>query len=150
MFVSRHIFFGIILSILLILFFPTLSLFSIAIIFLSSVLIDMDHYFYFIFLKKNLSLKKAYQWYIERWKNFNSLSKSERKKIYSGFFMFHGIEILILLFFLGKFVSGFFLFVLIGFSFHMLLDIPDEIAKKGTVDKISLFYNYYRFRKLNH
>jgi len=150
MFVSRHLFFGIILSALLFILFPSLGFLPILIVFLSSVLIDTDHYLYYIFIKKDLSLKNAYLWYMQRWKHFNASPMSERKKCYAGFFMFHGIEWLVILFLMWNYVSPCFLYVFMGFLFHFCLDTPDEIIKKGTVDKISLIWNYYRFRKLNH
>lgn len=150
MFVSRHIFFGIILSILLFIFFPTLGFFPIAIIFLSSVLIDVDHYFYYLIQTRELSLAKAYNWYMERWKKLKNIPKEKIKEIYSGLFLFHGIEWLILLFLLGTYVNNFFILVFFGFLFHFILDILHEIYFKGFTDKFSLIYSYSRFRKLNH
>jgi hypothetical protein len=77
------------------------------------------------------------------------LPKQERKKIHTGFYIFHGIEVLICLFLLGIYFSKFFILIAIGFSFHLIIDLFDEFVKKGTLDKISLIYSYYRFRKLS-
>jgi len=143
-----HILFGSIFITILYFLFPQIGLLNLTIIFLSSVLIDSDHVIYYFFKKKNLNPFNAYHWFIDNVKKTLSLPMSERKKIYSGFYLFHGIEWIILLFLLGIYLSPFFLYISIGFAFHMILDIPDEIYQKRTVDKISLIWNYYRWRKL--
>jgi hypothetical protein len=125
-----------------------INFFYLGIILLSSVLIDIDHFFYFFLLKKDWNPFHAYKWYMERWKKSKRLSKEQLKKTYIGFYMFHGIEILAVLYLLGIYFPIFF-FIFIGFAFHFLVDTPDEIIRKGTVEKISLIYNYYRFRKFN-
>ncbi|VVB82557.1 Uncharacterised protein [uncultured archaeon] len=124
------------------------NIFYLLIILLSSVLIDVDHLFYFFIIKKDCNPFHAYNWYTERWKKSKKLSREQLKKTYIGFYMFHGIEILAVLYLLGIYFPIFF-FIFIGFAFHMIVDIPDEIIKKGTIEKSSLIYNYYRFRKLN-
>jgi len=128
--------------------FPQITFLNLLIILFSSVLIDVDHYFYYIIKKRDFNLFKCYEWYKEGVKKTHHLPIKERKKIYTGFYMFHGIEPLIILFLLGISVSQFFFFIFIGFSFHLLLDIPSEIVIKGTFQKISLIYNYTQFKKL--
>jgi hypothetical protein len=144
-----HILFGLVFIVFLYFFFPAVSLFGLAIIFLSSILIDVDHVLYYFIKKKSLNFYKAYNWYMKRVIQFNQLSREQKKKIYSGFYLFHGIEWLIILFLLGVYINHFFIFIFIGFSFHFILDTIHEIYCKGTVDKISLIWNYHRFRKLN-
>jgi len=143
-----HFFLGIIFVTIFYFIFRT-NFFYLSVILLSTVLIDVDHVFYFFLLKKDLNPFHAYEWYIERCKRVQKLSKEQRKKLYTGFYIFHGLEILIILFLLGNFFPLFF-FVFVGFSFHMILDIPDEIIKKGTIEKISLVYNYNRFKKITN
>ncbi len=145
-----HLFLGILFVIILHLFFPQISFFGLSIIFLSSFLIDADHVFYYSLKKRNLNPVKAYIWAIKRTRAFHNLSRAHRKKFYSGFFLFHGVEWLIILFLLGTYVSHFFIFILIGFSFHFIVDTIHEISDKGTVDKISLFWNFYRYEKLKN
>jgi len=145
-----HFLFGIIFVIVLHFFFPQISFFGLSIIFLSSFLIDVDHVFYYFLKEGILNPFKAYTWAIKRTHAFHKLSRSQRKKFYSGFFLFHGIEWLIILFLLGTYVSRFFIFIFVGFSFHFIIDTIYEIYDKGTVDKISLFWNFYRFKKLKN
>jgi len=145
-----HIFLGIIFVTFLHFIFPQITFCNLSIIFFSSWLIDVDHYFYYILKKRNLNLNKCYKWYDKNLKETLVLSMEGRKKIYTGFYIFHGIEPLIILFLLGISVSQFFTFIFIGFFFHMILDIPSEIKIKGTFQKISLIYNYTQFRKIEN
>lgn len=144
-----HFIAGIFFIFLLYLLFPQISLIGLLIILLSSILIDADHYIYYILKKRDLNLVKCYNWYILHLKKTLSLPMKERKKIYSGFYLFHGIEWILLLFLLGTYVHPFFAFVSAGFLFHWIIDIPHEVYVKRTCDKISLIYNYCRFRKLS-
>lgn len=144
-----HLLIGFIFVAILYFFFPEIPFFGIAIIFLSSFLIDVDHVFYYFFRKRDISPINAYRWYMERRKKFCHLSRGQKKKFYSGFYLFHGIEWLIILFLLGNYVSSFFIFVCIGFSLHLVLDIFHEIYDRRTIDKFSLIWSYLRFRKSN-
>jgi hypothetical protein len=144
-----HFFVGIILIILLHFISPQLTLFNLSIIFFSSWLIDVDHYLYYILKKKDFSLIRCYKWYKLHLKETLALPMSERRKIYTGFYVLHGIEPLIILFLLGISVSPFFFFVFIGFLIHFVVDIPHEYYIKRTLHKISLIYSYYQFKKLN-
>lgn len=143
-----HILIGFIFTALLFFIFPELSFFGLAIIFLSSVLIDIDHVLYYFFRKKDINPFKAYRWYLTRCKKFHLLSKEQKKNFYSGFYLFHGIEWLIILFLLGNYIFSFFLFICIGFSLHFILDTIYEIYDRRTTDKISLIFNYYRSKEL--
>ncbi len=142
-----HILFGFLFVAFLYFFFPIIPLYGLAIIFLSSILIDVDHVFYYFFRKGKLNPVESYNWYMKRKIHFNLIPKEQRKKIYSGFYLFHGVEWLIILFLLSNFINPFFLFIFLGFSFHFLLDLIHEIYDKRTVDKISLFWNIFRRKK---
>lgn len=135
---KHHLILGIFFC--LILYFFNFSFFSLVIIFLSSVLIDIDHYLWYVFGKKQFSLKQAYSWFIKTGKYYDNLPEKQRKKLYVGVFPLHSIEFLLPLFILG-FVSPFFLFIFIGFIFHSICDLISEIwgPQRGTY-KISIFY----------
>lgn len=142
-----HFLAGIFFITLIYLIFPEISKIGLVIILLSSVLIDSDHMIYYFLRTKNLNLKKALQWYKTNLCKTLSLNLTERKKRYTGFYILHGIEMLLILFLLGIFVYPLFMFVFLGFFFHMLLDIPSEILTKGTFHKFSLIYSYIQFKK---
>ncbi len=145
---TKHLFFGLILALILFLIFPQIGLIGFFIIIVSTVLIDIDHYLYYVYKKKDLNLKKAYLWFFENCKKYCSLSKEQKNKYYTGFCFLHGIEILIILFFLGRFFSVYFYYILIGFSFHLFLDIMDQIIQKIRIDRLSIIYDFLKFKKL--
>jgi len=143
-----HLISGIIFSLILFFIFPQINLIGSFIIVISTVLIDIDHYIYFIYKKKDWNLKNAYDWSIEVCKKFSSLPKTQRNKFYSGFCFLHGIEILIILIILGILVSKYFLFIFIGFLFHLFSDVIYQIVQRERVDKLSLVHDFLKFRKL--
>ena len=144
-----HIIIGILFVAIIYFIFPEISLLNLAIVLFSSILIDGDHYLYYIFKKKDFSLSKALNWYKEKSKSFWSLTKNERKKIYSGFYLFHGIEWIIVLALLGRFFFPPLTYVAAGFLLHFAVDFPSEICLKGTIHKSSLIYMGYLLNKEN-
>ena len=123
-----HILISFLSALILVLFF-SLPLTAGIIIFLSSVLIDIDHYLIYIYQTKNLSLQKAFNWAISEGKKWCKLSKQEKRKYKMRIFLFHGIEFLVLLALLAKF-HIFFFWVIIGFLIHMTADMID-LKQKG-------------------
>jgi len=137
---KAHILFGILFTVIFHFIFPEVRLFYLVIIFFSSFLIDGDHYLYYILKTKNLNPLKALKWHKEHMKKTLSLPMDERKKIYTGFYFFHGIEWIIIFALLGRFVFTPLTYISIGFLFHFIVDIPHEYYFKRTVHKISLIY----------
>lgn len=144
----QHLIFGIIFSTICLIIFPQIGFIGFFIIIISTVLIDIDHYLYFVYKKKSWNLKHAYDWFIETGKKFYALPKEERDKFYLGLCFLHGIEILFILSILGIFISKYFLFIFIGFSFHLFLDVVYQISQKKRITKISLVHDFLKFRKL--
>ena len=144
---KKHILLGLIFSVL-IYFILKLNLIQVSIIFLSSVLIDFDHVIYYFFKKKNLNPKKAINYYFKKKEKLEKLSIEEKRRVYWGFYCFHGIEIVIILFLLGFFISNYFYFVLIGVTFHLVLDYIHQLTNHLRFDKVSIFWDYFKFRKL--
>ena len=95
--------------------------FNAVLIFLSSVLIDFDHYVTATRKKKSLSLFDAFDYY----KELDVIAKRDIKKgirkVYD-FHVFHTLEFHVLVFLLGFVWQGFF-FIFIGMAFHSLIDI---------------------------
>lgn len=145
---SSHIFFGFIFSIILSYFFPSIGVLGMIIIFLSSFLIDFDHYLGYAIRKKNFNPIKAYKWNLEITKKLFSMTKKENDQFYTFICLFHGIEVLIILLILGFLVSKYFLFIFIGFSFHLSLDTIHSFIYNYRTDKVFLIYDYFKFKKL--
>lgn len=115
-----HIIFGAIITSIIYAIF-TITLFQAIIIFLSSFLIDIDHYLLYVLKKKDLSLKNAYKSFKQRRINWFQLPKQKRREHKQLILIFHGIEFWILIVLL-LFIHKIFLFVLIGVAIHMLPD----------------------------
>ena len=143
-----HLILGIVLAAVLFVILPEISLIQLGIIVASSVLIDIDHYSYYIYKKKKINPIKAYKWYTANIKKCCSMPKEQKGKVHFGTCFLHGIEILILLFILGFFVSNIFYFILIGFTFHLLLDLSVEIIYYNIYNKISIIYAFLKSRGL--
>jgi len=144
---SSHVFFGAIISSLILFFFPQVGWLGFLIIFLSSVLIDFDHYLYYVIKKKDFNLRNAYVWFIEELKIRKSLSLEEREKMENGIIIFHGIECWLLLVLL-IFVSRLFIFVLIGILIHMIFDFIDLYRYNAPFYvKFSQIYTHKRNKK---
>jgi len=147
MYVYQHIIFGILFSLVCFLLFPQIGLTGLSLIFLSTVLIDVDHYLYYLKKKKDLGLKNSYNWFTKNTNKFLSLPTKQRDKFYVGFCFLHGIEILAILLLLTIF-SKYFFFIFIGFSFHLLLDITYDTTSIRRIDRFSVAYDFLKFKKL--
>ena len=145
---QSHILLGIVFVAAIFLIFPSIGILSVAIIFLSSVLIDVDHYIYYIHKTKNINPLTAYRWFRGNMKKHLAIPKDKRKKIHFGTFFLHGIEILMILFTLGFFVSPIFYFILIGFTFHLISDLALEITLYNEFNKVSVIYAFLKSRGL--
>lgn len=143
-----HLVIGILFISLTYLFFPNISKTGLLIILASSVLIDADHCIYYFIQEKDISIKKCYAWHKKHLKETLALPMSERKKKYTGFYIFHGIEWLVILFLLSIFVFPNFIFIFIGFLLHGVVDISHEYYIKRTLHKSSLIYSYIQWKKL--
>jgi hypothetical protein len=138
---------GILFSGICFILFPRIGLVSAGIIFLSSVLIDFDHYSFYVIKKKDISLKNAHKWFMKNVQIIHSFPRQKRNKIYCGFYFLHGIEVLVILLFLTIF-SKYFFFIFIGFSFHLLLDFFAESFWIDRFDKFSIINDFFKFKKL--
>lgn len=143
---KTHIIWGFIFSLILYLFFPSsIGLLGASIIFLSSVLIDVDHYIYYVYKAKNWNLKKAVSWYFINKEKFERMTKKQKDRIYTGLCFLHGAEALIVLALLITVPNPFStiaIFIAIGFIFHLILDSIDLYIRNYRFDKvISFFYS---------
>lgn len=145
---KKHFLYGLIVAVILFCF-PFVNFWEAFIFLASTVLIDVDHYFYYISRKRKYDIKGAYNWFKAKERLWKSIQPHDRKHYYTGFYLFHGVEWLILLAILGHFVSQLFYFVLAGMLFHLILDwIMQEIYLYPYRFKFSVIYDYLKFKKL--
>jgi hypothetical protein len=145
---KTHIIYGLFASLILFLVFPQITLFYTLIIFLSSVLIDFDHYLYYAIRFKDWSLKNAYNWFLKNRDAMLKIKPEARRNYRSAIMVFHGIEFWIVLGLL-IFVHKIFLFVLIGIAIHMILDFIEILSSKKPIHiKTSQVYTHIRNKSL--
>ena len=122
---KHHIIYGAIFSLLLLSFFQ-ISYVSAMLVFLSSFLIDFDHYLIYAIRKKDFSLKNSFNYF------FNMQSKYKKEKnIKAPLSFLHTIEILFILG-LASAYNKYLFFIFIGFLYHCFLDML-YMAKQGTL-----------------
>jgi hypothetical protein len=122
-----HILFGFVISYILVYFF-NFTIFAGLIIFLSSWLIDGDHYLWYAFEMKDWNPFHGIKWYLNSIPTWFKLPLKEREKFKRGVFIFHGILFWLILGALS-FLHPIFLWVLIGVAIHMAADLPDLIIR---------------------
>lgn len=119
-----HIIWGLILSATYYFVFQA-NLIDISIIFFSSVLIDFDHYIFYVQRSQNLSLIKAYKY-------FDGFKQGKKFMM-----LFHTLEIHLLVLILSFLWLPFF-WVFIGMLFHTVVDL----ASINIYEREFSFINY--------
>ena len=144
---KTHILIGFVVSLAIFLLFPQIGWFYALIIFLSSFLIDFDHYLWYVFKKKDWSVTRAISWMHKKRDFLLSLSVQQRNQYQVAVMIFHGVEGLALVALL-IFVHEIFLFVLIGMLIHLALDLIELYYLKFPLYiKISQIYTHIKNRK---
>jgi len=116
-----HLLLGFIFSYILVYFFH-FSFISGGIIFLSSFLIDTDHYFWYVFSFKDLNPINALRWYYKNLNKWRSMDEKERLKFQKGVFIFHSLPLIIILGLLSP-INKIFLSLFLGISIHLVADL---------------------------
>lgn len=143
-----HILWGFIFSYLIAYFF-NISLIRFIILFLSTwFFIDLDHVALYVLKTKNFNPLNFIKWSKEKKLLRMSMSEEELSKEKFPYYFFHGVEFLTILLLLS-FWEEIFLFVLLGFISHLILDFfCDSYDGEDFASRISLIYNYIRHKKL--
>ncbi|MEI6849440.1 MAG: hypothetical protein WCK29_00215 [archaeon] len=117
-----HILLGFLFSLLIYVIFPQISLISLSLVFLSSFLIDFDHYLIAVIKTKKLGLFNAFAY-------FKKLDREEQLKLKKGIkqrgplMVFHTVEFHILVLLAAIFIHPLFYSILVGMLFHSIIDI---------------------------
>ncbi len=125
---KTHAILGLIFSIIIYFMFQ-INLFQAFLIFFASVFIDFDHYLWYVCRKKGLNPFISVRYFKEKKRKYLSLNPEERNKYKKPLLIFHGIEFILILFILS-FFNGFFIFIIIGIIFHLILDYIELIHLK--------------------
>ncbi len=143
---KTHMLLGIVFSLIVWFLFPAIPVWGIVLVFLSSFLIDFDHYAVFVLKKKKLSLKESLKWHDKE----GIVQKKEREagiREKGHFHLFHTIEFHLGVWLLGYFIWSGFLYIAIGMIFHSLCDLVYLIQKDYIYRREYLLVNWLR-RKL--
>lgn len=141
-----HIIFGAVFSLLIFIVAPETDLIFIALVFLSSFLIDFDHYLCSLLKTKKLGLFHSFAYHKEMFDK----QKRERDagiKQKGDFHIFHTVEFHILIGILGVFVWIGFFYVFLGMMFHSLLDIY-SLLYEGFMYRREFFLTNWLYKKL--
>jgi len=137
-----HILSGAILTLIFWLVAPQTPILYLALLFLSSFLIDFDHYVCAVHKVKSVKLNKAFEYHKEDQKIAErEYKKGIRKR--GDFHLFHTIEFHLFVGVLGLFWSIFF-YVFIGMVFHSLLDVYDMAKEDKLYRREFFFFNWLR------
>lgn len=139
-----HIFLGAIFTLAIWAIFPETEWYNLTLVFLSSFLIDFDHYLVAVRKTGKLGLFSAFDYYEKLRKIFLI---EQKKKIFKrgDLQIFHTIEFHLLILALGFLFVPFF-YVFIGMVFHSLIDVID-MSRNGALHKREfLFVNWLKRR----
>lgn len=143
-----HILYGALFSIILYFFLPDPNIFYLVLVFLSSFLIDFDHYASIALKTKNLGLHDNFEMHRKR---LEQQKRDLKNKVYRkgpDFHLFHTIEFHLAVFFLG-FIWTPFSYIFIGMFFHSMLDLI-SMAPAGVCHRRYYFlveYLFYRSKR---
>ncbi|MEM3113460.1 MAG: hypothetical protein QXI33_03510 [Candidatus Pacearchaeota archaeon] len=149
---KTHAILGLVFSLIVFAIFPEIKFTGFLIIWFSSIFIDVDHYLYYVYKTRDLSLKNAYAWFVKRHNYFLKLSyRKRRKKINSRPIVpcvFHGFETALMLILLAYFIHSLFWLILTGIVFHQILDFIYILGNGYTFRHIgSQTYNILNYKK---
>ena len=89
MYVQTHLILGLVFASILLVIFPQIGLIGFLLIVFSTVLIDVDHYIYYVYKKKDWNLMNAHRWFIKNGESFCSLPRKERSNFYGCLCFLH-------------------------------------------------------------
>jgi len=123
-----HILFGALFSIFVFIMFPETNFIYLLLLFLSSFLIDFDHYIVAVRKTGSLSLFRAFE-YHEKAGRIADREHARGLRNKGDFHLFHTVEFIIFVGLLGLLWVGFF-YIFIGMVFHSLLDLTSLICSE--------------------
>ena len=140
-----HIIFGAIFTLVIFIASPKINLIHLALLFLSTFLIDFDHYLCSVLKTKKLGLFHSFAYHDEMKKQaIKDREKGIRER--GDFHIFHTVEFHILVGLLSFYWIGFF-FIFIGMIFHSLLDIA-SILYEDFMYQREFFFVVWLWRRL--
>src|SRR3989344_6259660 len=125
-------------------FYFDVSVFYSVVLFLSCFLIDVDHYLFYAFYKKDFSFFSARRWCFYHMMKHKASTYGVRRKSRYPFFIFHGLEVIVPLYFIS-FIYPVLFFVFLGFFIHWVEDIIMDLIYPGGTNKFSIVLAIWDF-----
>jgi hypothetical protein len=145
----KHLIITALFALFLFLIFPSVGILESLILIAFGFFVDVDHYLFYTFKKKDFSLIRAYKWFLIQTKKLTKMPLQKRKKTYLTICFFHGFELIILFLLLGLFIHRYFLFAFLGLLIHFTLDMYDHFRfYKTRFYRISILYGIFALKKL--
>jgi len=144
----KHLIYGSLFALACYFLFGVVGIWEAFIIWICSwLIIDLDHAVRYSIKSRDFNPRKFLKSGRKFEKIWEKVSKEDKKKYKNPFFVFHGVESLILLFLLS-FWWEFFFWCFIGFLFHLILDWINLYSREENVlAKISIIYVLFRNKK---
>ena len=108
-----HFVYGLVVSLVLYFGFDVGAL-GCLIFLVATVGIDVDHYLYYVYRKRDWSLGNAIRWFMNQKKKLDKMDRKTRGEYYSGWYFLHGFESILVFGLFGFFWNGFW-FLVFGF-----------------------------------
>ena len=131
---NAHVLYGILLALTSWFLFPGVTWFEALLILFSSIFIDVDHYIWYVIVKKDWNLKRAYYYLRDEVKGSQKLM------------IFHTIEFLIVIGLLSFIWFGFY-YIFIGVLYHFALDMMSMIKLKRLKDREYSLIHWLKIKK---
>lgn len=144
-----HLIIGLIVSGGLYFVFPEIGLLKAGIVLASSVLIDFDHYLYYLFETRDFCLRRAYEYFSEKKKIYKELSREKRKNLSTHLLVFHGFEWVLVFSILGIFVWNYLFYIAAGMLLHLIIDLIETLAYPDGFEKISVIHDLIKYKRQN-
>jgi len=145
MLLRGHILIGLIFTLLIWAIIPKMPLVYLALIFLSSFLIDFDHYVVSFSKTKKWRLGDAFEYHRKKGvEERRDIAQGIRRK--SDFHLFHTLEFHFIVGVLGIFFIAFF-YIFIGMILHSLLDVFDLLSR-GAFHRREYFFSNWARKKI--
>lgn len=137
---KSHIVLGAVLAALITIVFD-LSILEGTIIYAASILIDIDHYFWYAKETKDKNPLNAIRWYVSHGSRWKEMPEKKRREYKRGAYIFHNWVCWTILIVLGYVVNPIFYLVLVGFAIHIVPDLIVLAYEGGPImQKISMGY----------
>jgi len=137
-----HIFWGAVFTFLIWILIPDTNIYYLFLVFISSFMIDFDHYAASVIKTGNYSLSKSFIYHKEAGiKQEKERNRGIRRR--GDFHLFHTLEFHALLFLIGIYFTPF-LYIFIGMTFHSLLDVFYLMYHGYLYRREFLFFNWLR------